>query len=487
MGKFKRTRLSAWAISDPGSRDHNEDAFLIFQSARQSVVAVCDGMGGHAAGEVASGLAVKTIQEYFTELEKGSDFEGLQPDLSVKASIDTANEVIFNDAKVNPSREGMGSTCVVGLIRGTKLYLGHVGDSRAYLVRGGGVRRLTRDHSFVEEMVKAGMITPHETHSNPQRNVILQSLGRNDNVNVELCAAAVKLKIGDYVLLCSDGLTAVVDDQEIAESVEANVEPQPICEHLVELTNNRGAPDNVTVALMRFDGLVNEGPRVAVVSDDDESSELYRLILSREGYQSSSRQAEEMATLSETERPRLVIVDYSQEPEQALAITSDLKQQDFSVMLINHGDFTQQDGREAGADHVEDAESLLTEMTSVVRRLVEKDSNLVYILEEKDGESSRVARALRKAGFIVMAYNNQRLLQSAVEQSAPQMLILHTVRGVERLCQLFKDHPATIEVPIVLSKEGAVANPREAFQIGAEYYLPRIENIVQLAHMLLNR
>ena len=486
MSEFKRTQLSAWAISDPGSRDHNEDAFLIFQSARQSVVAVCDGMGGHAAGEVASGLAVKTIQDFFTELEKES-MDKRDAGQTVLDSINKANEVIHGDAKANPSREGMGSTCVVGLLRNNRLYLGHVGDSRAYMVRGGGIRQLTRDHSFVEEMVKAGMITPHETHSNPQRNVILQSLGRNETVNVEVCREAVTLKVGDYVLLCSDGLTAVVADQEIAESVVRYTDPQPICEYLVELTNQRGAPDNVTVALVRFDGIVNEGPRVAIMADEDETEDLYRLILNREGYQVTAPTDAELEHIPENEKPRVIILDWRSDPEGALRMSQRLSSQDYTVMLVNNDSFNPEQIRASGASHVEDADNLLTSLTSVVRRLVEDSSALVYVLEENPGEAGKLARSLRREGFIAMVYKSDKALEQAIEQSAPKMIILHTVRGVERLCQNFKTHPATAEVPIVLSAKGAVANPREAFLVGAEYYLPKIEDIAQLAHMLLKK
>ena len=485
----KRTQLTAWAISDPGSRDHNEDAFLIFQSSRQSVVAVCDGMGGHAAGEVASGLAVKTIQDFFTQLEKEGFDESYDAAQCVKDSIDTANRTIHEDAKANPAREGMGSTCVVGLLRQNKLYLGHVGDSRAYLVRGGGIRQLTRDHSFVEEMVKAGMITPHETHSNPQRNVILQSLGRSDNVNVELSTEAVTLKVGDYVLLCSDGLTAVVADQEIAESVTRHAEPQPICEFLVELTNQRGAPDNVTVALVRFDGLVIEGPRITVLCDDEESNDLYRLVLAREGYHvtvASSVQFDDDA-----DRPKLIIIDQRGRGEQALKLSSELKAGEETgsvpVLLVNHGDFSDKEGHDAGSDHIMNAASLLTDLTPIAKHLIEESSSIIFILEESGGRTKELVRALRGQGFIVFTHPTVDALHKAAEQTSPKMLVLDITHKVEQICQDMKTHTATSDCTLVLSAKGAVANPREAFQLGADYYLTQPDQIAQLATMLLNK
>ncbi len=485
----KRTQLTAWALSDPGSRDYNEDAFLIFQSARQSVVSVCDGMGGHAAGEVASGLAVKAIQDFFTRQEK-EGLEGTEPSACVKDGIDTANRTIHQDAKANPAREGMGSTCVVGLIRTNKLYLGHVGDSRAYLVRGGGIRQLTRDHSFVEEMVKAGMITPHETHSNPQRNVILQSLGRNENVNVELSSEAVTLKVGDYVLLCSDGLTAVVADQEIAESVTRYVEPQAICEFLVDLTNQRGAPDNVTVALVRFDGLANEGPRVTVLCDDEESADLYRVVLNREGYQLdvSSKQ---ISFTDDTDKPRLIVLDFRADPDRALQACKELGANEATakipVLLVNHGGFSDEAGRGAGANQVLSSSTLLTDLTPTARLMLEESSSLIYILEEDAARAKELVRSLRQEGFIVFTHTSAAALEKAIEKAVPKMLILDITRGVERICQDLKTNPQASQCPLVLSAPGSVASPREAFQLGADYYLTQPVQIAQLAIMLLNK
>ena len=488
----KKIQISAWAISDPGSRDHNEDAFLILKSARQHVIAVCDGMGGHAAGEVASGLAVETLKEFFTNLEESPDDEA-SAIVDLRDSIATANRSIHADAKANPAREGMGSTCVVGLVRGNKLYLGHVGDSRAYLIRGGGIRQLTRDHSFVEEMVKAGMITPHEAHSNPQRNVILQSLGRSENINIDLLDEAVILKQNDYVLLCSDGLTAVVADQEVAESVERDVDPKPVCEHLVKLTNRRGAPDNVTVALLRFDGEVIDGPPVCLLCSDTDARELYRLVLRREGYRMFEMDLSEVgriAKMAAQDRPRLIIIDQT-DHESALdtcrALTSNEETGGIPVLLVSDGNLDVESGRQAGAGHVLPNSALLTDLSPIVRHLLEETTALIYVLEEVPGRTEDLVRDLRARGFIVIPHGSAQALTRAIEQQEPRMLILDITRGVERLCQQFKTDPSTAQCPIVLTAEGSVASSREAHSVGADYYLTKAQDTVMLAAMLLSK
>jgi protein phosphatase len=445
-------------------------------------------MGGHAAGEVASMLAVETIEDFFDQKDKNGKVDAAEPCVDVKDSIDTANRRIHNDAKVNPSREGMGATCVLGLLRENKLYLGHVGDSRAYLVRGGGIRQLTRDHSFVEEMVKAGMITPHETHTNPQRNVILQSLGRSDSVNVEVSPEAVLLKSGDYVLLCSDGLTAVVADQEIAESVTNHGEPEEICDFLVELTNQRGAPDNVTVAIIRFDGMLTEGPRIALFCDDEESHDLYKLVLGRDGFQVAV--ASDAHFSEDADPPKLVIVDQKGQGNKALALTQEIRSASATsgipVLLVNHGDFTQEQGHQAGASHILGANSLLTDLTPTSRHLVEASTPIIHLLQEDSGRVADLVGSLRDAGFLVFTHTSSEALLKAAEQMAPKLVILDITHKVEHICQDMKTSLSTSKCPLVLSAQGAVASPREAFQLGADYYLTQSEQVAQLAAMLLD-
>jgi serine/threonine protein phosphatase PrpC/DNA-binding response OmpR family regulator len=490
----KKIQVTAWAVSDPGSRNHNEDAFLILKSSRQHVLVVCDGMGGHAAGEVASGLAVETIKSFFTDQEKGSP-SALDGTQAVYKAIESANLGIFHDAQVNPARDGMGSTCVLALLRGPNLFLGHVGDSRAYLIRGGGIRQLTRDHSFVEEMVKAGMITPHEAHSNPQRNVILQSLGRNEAINIEASTEAVKLLPQDYVLLCSDGLTTVVADQEIAHHVEHLREPRAICEELVRLTNRRGAPDNVTVAVLRFEGEVQEGPPAAIISNDNDALELYRVILRREGYRVdaiSPHHLQPLIDADEGAQPRLIVIDHlDQKPALGLDLCRELRQlpafAKTPLVLVTDGAISINDGLAAGASRVLANTAILTELTPVVRLLMEESTPLIYILEETPGRTEALARALRGEGFLVIPHHNAASLKLAVEQKVPKMLVLDVTRGVERLCVEYKDNPATSGCPIVLTAEGAAANQREAHQLGADYYLTRPVDAVALAVMLLNK
>jgi protein phosphatase len=486
-------QISAWAVSDQGTRDYNEDAFLILKSPLQHIVAVCDGMGGHAAGEVASGLAVETLKEFFSEMDDVPEVDNEAAKLDLHDSIATANRSIHADAQANPERQGMGSTCVVGLVRGHRLYLGHVGDSRAYLVRGGGIRQLTRDHSFVEEMVKAGMITPHETHTNPQRNVILQSLGRTEGINIDIVDEAVSLREGDYVLLCSDGLTAVVADQEIAESVERDVDPKAICEFLVDLTNRRGAPDNVTVAILRYDGEVNDGPHVCLLCSDSDSKDLYRLVLRREGYRLTELGVDAVSSIPSmpaAEQPRLVIVD-EVDAQVALDACRTLRGESgtsgIPLLLVSDGGIEVDVGREAGASHVLANSALLSDLSSIIRRLLEESTALIYVLDETAGRTDDLVRGLRDKGFIVIPHSSPEALSKAVAQQKPQMLMLDITRGVERLCQQLKRNPATARCPIVLTAEGAVASTLDAHAVGADYYLTKAGDAVTLAAMLLSQ
>lgn len=482
------TSLSVTEISDPGSRDHNEDCGLALVGRSQHILAVADGMGGHAAGEIASQLAIDTFATFHKTDYSNSD---LNPNDLIHNAITSANQAIRDDARENPSREGMGSTCVFALIRGRKLSIGHVGDSRAYLVRGGGIRQLTRDHSFVEEMVKAGMITPHETHTNPQRNVILQSLGCSDTINIDVNENTVNLKINDYVLLCSDGLTAVVADQEIAEIVERLVEPRIIAEELVNLTNRRGGPDNVTVVIGRFDGDLMEGPPVAVMCEDENAIDLYRLILQREGFRIQNYNSKSASELRYENPPTLIIIDNNDDPENIVVICNELKRRaelkNTPIILVTDGGLPS--SKAGKSDALLHSKSLLADLLPKIRELINRSSPKVYILEGEPGLSKGIDQSLSQAGLSIRTFNTERDLMNAVSKQAPRMLLLHMNNSprLEPLCRQLKTNPATQRCPIVLTAEGAVSDPRQAFIIGADYYLPNISDLVNLSQMILSK
>lgn len=232
-------------------RPGNEDAFGLEPPtsaqarAQGTLLIVSDGMGGHAAGEVASGLAVETVKAAFYR-ERGASAAD-----AIRSAITTANNVIFNSAEEDSTRSGMGCTVVAMVVQGSTLTVGHVGDSRGYLIRGGRARQITRDHSWVAMQVAEGILTPEQAERHPNRSLLMRALGRQPSVEVEI--GQHQLQAGDVLILCSDGLTGVVDDAEIGEYA-SRYAPAAAADQLVSLANQRGAPDNVTVLAAAITG-----------------------------------------------------------------------------------------------------------------------------------------------------------------------------------------------------------------------------------------
>ena len=245
-------RLNVGAATDTGRvRGHNEDAFAT--RAEQGLFVVCDGMGGTAAGEVASRIAVETILERMDGAAPEADVvaadEGYQPHTCTLASaVRRANDAILSQAQQNASQADMGTTVVAALIDESVASVAHVGDSRAYLWHEDRLERLTRDHSLVEEQVRAGLLDPEKSLQSRQQNILIRALGREADVEVDL--AEVPLQVGDYLLLCSDGLTRMVPEQVMAETIVRLREPQKICDSLIADANRGGGPDNITVVVV---------------------------------------------------------------------------------------------------------------------------------------------------------------------------------------------------------------------------------------------
>jgi protein phosphatase len=250
-------------------RDHNEDAFVVESPtserarARGTLLVVSDGMGGHAAGEVASQIAVETIPAaYYRDRPGSRASQDSSPPVAetLVGAVLEANEAIFAEAERTPERQGMGCTVVAAVVQKSTLIVAHVGDSRAYLVHDGQIRQLTQDHSWVGQQVAAGILTPEQAEHHPRRSLLLQALGRESNVDVEVHEHA--LESGDVLVICSDGLTSVVRDPEIAERA-SRLPPRTATERLIALANERGAPDNVTVVVAAVGDEVT-GPVAAV-------------------------------------------------------------------------------------------------------------------------------------------------------------------------------------------------------------------------------
>ncbi len=236
-------------LTDIGRRrSSNQDRFiaqaLTTPAGPLVLLAVADGMGGAAGGEIASAHAVDELLRVVREA--GTPENDAQ---TLMEAIAAANRAVFNHARRDPALQGMGTTMVAALIRGRTLVVGHVGDSRAYLIRSGSIHRLTADHSWVAEQVRRGELTEEEAATSSFRNILTRSVGVNERVEPELSAPQA-LEPGDIILLCSDGLHGVVDDATIAR-VARTAEPEEAAHRLVDLANERGGPDNITVVIAR--------------------------------------------------------------------------------------------------------------------------------------------------------------------------------------------------------------------------------------------
>jgi protein phosphatase len=237
-------QLSAAARSDLGRRrPANEDTYAL--APELGLYLVADGMGGHRAGQVASGLAARAAVASL-RVPREAPSGAVE---RLRACVVAANAEIVASSRAKPELAGMGTTVVALLAENARVALAHVGDSRAYLVRGKAIRRLTEDHTLVGELVRRGEISERAAASHPQRHVLLRALGVRRNVDPDMLELAPEP--GDRYLLCSDGLTGHVADEEIAELVSEEADLDAACESLIDLANRRGGDDNITVVLLR--------------------------------------------------------------------------------------------------------------------------------------------------------------------------------------------------------------------------------------------
>ena len=264
-------RIKLFARTDVGQiREHNEDNFLVADLTRRSrglleanraaavgphgsLFAVCDGMGGAAAGEIASQLAVDIIYERM--IDGLTDGQALQRDEIARRlvrAVESAGLRIFQEAKLDRTRRGMGTTVTAAALVDNHLFLAQVGDSRGYVLRDGQLTQVTRDQSLVNQLIEAGQLTEEEAETFEHNNIILQALGTADTVQVDL--TFVELHKGDTLLLCSDGLSGMVRFDEIREVLRTVPEPLEACKLLTERANQAGGHDNITVIVVKFDG-----------------------------------------------------------------------------------------------------------------------------------------------------------------------------------------------------------------------------------------
>jgi protein phosphatase len=256
-------RIVHAARTDVGmKRDNNEDSYLVYPE--QGLFAVFDGMGGHAAGEVASGLAVHEMREFFEQTGRDRDAtwpfkedrEKSYDENRLLTAIKLVNQRILDAAEADASKKNMGTTCVsahfVESAGAAKAIVAHAGDSRVYQLREGKLRRITIDHSLVEEYLRQGKITEEEARTFPQKNIILRALGQQRDVEVE--SHEHDLRPGDLLMLCSDGLSGMVDDDVMEAILLRSPDLPAAARKLLDTANANGGVDNSTVILVRYEG-----------------------------------------------------------------------------------------------------------------------------------------------------------------------------------------------------------------------------------------
>ena len=229
-------------------RSGNEDNFLLLP--QEGVFIVADGMGGHAAGEVASEMAVQIIGRELAGVQGQSDQDVAE---RIRHAIQEANSAIFERTLTEVDKRGMGTTATSMLINGVHYIIGQVGDSRAYLYRERQLVQITKDHSYVQEQVDAGYLTPEQARTHPYSNVITRCVGANADVMPDVYLGTVRA--GDIYLLASDGLTGMLEDQDLQAVLERQSDPQRIGEVVITDANHRGGLDNITVIVVRIDGV----------------------------------------------------------------------------------------------------------------------------------------------------------------------------------------------------------------------------------------
>ena len=234
--------------TDPGlARENNEDSVTFDALARLGILA--DGMGGYNAGEIASGMATTFIKSEMGRWlsQAGRHANAKEVRRAMEICVENANRSIFNAANSNPQYTGMGTTLVIGVFQDARAMLGHIGDSRCYRLRNGEFMQVTKDHSLLQEQIDAGLITPEQAATSMNKNLVTRALGVEDTVLLEVNEHRVDP--GDIYLMCSDGLSDMVDDEGIAEIMRGPVTLQQMAEQLIAAANAKGGRDNISVLL----------------------------------------------------------------------------------------------------------------------------------------------------------------------------------------------------------------------------------------------
>lgn len=244
--------MKYYGISDKGKvREQNQDSMYISANQEYNLYIIADGMGGAKAGDIASIRAIEYVKEYIVDnYTQESDIKIKE---IIRDSLIYANDMVYQMSKNDKNYEGMGTTIIVALICNNKMYIGHIGDSRLYRIRKGLIRKITKDHSYVQKLIDDKTITKKQAREHPKRNMLLKALGCEPAVEPDIMMK--KIQLDDYILLCTDGLTNLVKDKEILLVIEKIKDCKLVCEKLVDIANARGGYDNISVILLHNDEL----------------------------------------------------------------------------------------------------------------------------------------------------------------------------------------------------------------------------------------
>lgn len=238
--------MNHYSLTNKGLvRSVNQDAYANYENDFFSLFVLCDGMGGHKAGEVASCLAVDTVKEFFTNKEKEEDYSEL-----LLEAVKRANEAVYAKGQSSPEYYNMGTTIVAVLIADAKAYIAHIGDSRLYQMRDSQLDQVTEDHSLVQNLVNKGLLTPEDAKRSPEKSALTRALGIDPKEETDL--DLLSLEEGDQLLLCSDGLTNMVDEEEIACILKSESDLREKAEKLMSMAIAAGGKDNITLTLLKY-------------------------------------------------------------------------------------------------------------------------------------------------------------------------------------------------------------------------------------------
>jgi len=228
-------------------RERNEDSCFIKADSGLALMMVADGMGGHQAGNIASGLATATAEKFWENMDRSIALTAEKGREFITYLVQDANDQIYQESNKSSVKRGMGTTITVGLLNSNHLIIGHIGDSRAYLVNTDKIKLLTKDHSLIEQLLESGQVKPEEAENHPQRHILTRALGIVEDPEIEL----VELDVdeGAILLFCTDGLTTLVRDLEIWSECQEHKDPQALVKSLINLANSRGGYDNITVVV----------------------------------------------------------------------------------------------------------------------------------------------------------------------------------------------------------------------------------------------